>query len=222
MDFSETVDQAMKNVSQIVDPPTAQAIRNFLMEYGEDCVTLWELSQPTEEDCRKMIEEVTGEASKKLSKEQLSMLREILEDLYLKGKSLAEALNLNEQNLEDIYRMAYAAYNSGQYLEAKNLFVFLTLMDRENPRFFFGAGASYHMLKDYSNAIAFYTCVTWIDLLNPLPWYHLGDCYIHQNLKNEAAQAFNNVITRTKSNPAYEKIRSRSQMLRDKILADAK
>lgn len=220
MELSETVDKVMEEVSQVVDVRMAELIRNFLLQCGDDLIAIGMDSLPTEEECRKMIDEVTAQASESLTEEQVITLRSILEDLYLRGKSFAEALQLTKQNLEDIYTMGYTSYNAGQYQEAKNIFNFLTLMNREEPRYFFGAAAAYHMLKDYPNAIAFYTYCTMLDLLNPLPWYHLGDCYMHEGQKHEAAVAFDYVLARTKGNPIYSKIETRAQMIRDKIIAE--
>jgi len=221
MEQSETVDKVMKNVSQVVDESTAAAIKDVLLQGGNDFITLWHDAMPTKEECNQMIDEVTSQASSELNEEQLAILRGILEDVYLNGKNLAEALDLTEQNLEDIYRIAYNNYNASQYLDARNIFTFLTLLNSEEPRYFFGAGAAYQMLKDYPNAIAFYVCCTALDLLNPLPWYHLADCYMNQNQMLDAAVAFNNVLIRTKTNPIYSKIRSRSQIMIDKIIEES-
>lgn len=222
MELSKTVDQVLKELSPILNEDSVELVKKFLIENGQKLMEMEMESLPTKEEVEAMIQKVMEKSRPHLDKEQQETLKKILEDVYLRGKSFGEAFNLSHQNLEDIYNMGYTAYNAGHYQEAQNFFCFLTLMDREEPRYFFGAGAAFQMLKDYPNAIAFYECCTILDFLNPLPWYHLSDCYLQEDKKLEAAFALTNTISRAKNNPIYRKIQLRSQMMLDKLIEEDK
>jgi hypothetical protein len=91
-------------------------------------------------------------------------------------------------------------------------------MDRREPRFFFAAGASYHMLKDYESAEQFYLYCTGLDNVNPIPFFHLADCYIHLNREFAAAVALKHVVERAKHNKIFRKIGDKAQLLLKSVL----
>lgn len=218
MEIKEIVDRVMENIEPTTDKETADFIRNFLLENGEEMAKNIAASMPSEEDIRKDIDKALQEHCANLPEKFRKLHKETLEKVYIEGKTYGEAIGLTKDDIDVLYNLGYSYYNMGQYKEARALFAYLTVLDRREPRFFFAAGAAYQMLKDYESAEQFYSYCTTLDFLNPVPFYHLADCYIHLNRDLDAAVALKNVISRTKNTKMYGKIRDKAQLLLDAIL----
>jgi type III secretion system low calcium response chaperone LcrH/SycD len=126
---------------------------------------------------------------------------------FLSGSEpLYKSLGITEELMEKYYALAYNLYNQGRYLDALAVFKNIFPKDGLNPRYAFGVAACYHQLKDYENAAVFYQMTTMLDLIDPIPAYHLYDCVIRMNNPLYATYALEMVMKRCKNDPMYQKL----------------
>lgn len=118
-----------------------------------------------------------------------------------------------EAQLEELYEKGYNLYKSGHYKEALPHFKLLILGHPKEPRYVMALAATYHMLKDFTNAEFMYNCTSFLDPDNPVPQYHLADCCIHLNNSVGAYIALEMALTRCKRSIGHEALQERIEML---------
>lgn len=139
-------------------------------------------------------------------------LGDIASKMIKQGLSGKDAINMSPSALENIYSQAYRLYNTGKYIEATHLFRTLILMNGMESKYMLGFAACFHMLKDYQNAVQFYTLCSAIDTHNPLPHYHSSDCFVHMKDYISAMIALEMTIERAGNRSEYAKLKERSLM----------
>ena len=114
---------------------------------------------------------------------------------------------------EEFYQTGINLYNAGSYNDALPYFHILMVGQANDARFSFAAAASYHMLKDYNQAAAFYHLTSMIDPTNPVPFYHLADCCIKLQDLVAAYVALDMGIQQGKNHPKHAVLVGRMQNL---------
>lgn len=213
----DVVEMVMKDVDPYLEKPFGQVLRKALKETGDGFKEAFMKLIPSEKEMRQIIHETIEKQGKGLTAEQKEVLIKQMESIYLGGQSIAEVFGLSEEELEVIYSFAFNYYKHGKYREARTIFTYLTKIKPNEPRFLFGAAASAHMLKDYFAASHFYFRCISVDWHNPVPWYHLGDCYHHMDREIEAGACYNAVIQRSKNKPAFEGLKKKAEILLEKV-----
>lgn len=146
-------------------------------------------------------------------------LKKILADVIDNGKPLAEAMNFTPDMLEEIYGVAQRKYNSGNYRDAVPIFCYLISLDCWVPKYFLGAGACCHKLKNFEDAINFYAMCVYLDGTDPFPAYYASDCRLQLNDPDSALANLDLAILQSGDNPQYAMLKERAIMMRDSLLA---
>ena len=141
----------------------------------------------------------------------------IFNRLFQDGLSLSEAVGLTPEILENLYAYGYRLYNNGNYKSAALIFSFLTTLNPEIPKYFLSLGACYHMQKEYVPAINNYMSAFYLNMIDPLPFYYISDCYIKMNKIDYAAFALGLVMQLASKDPKYSKIKERAQLIQDAL-----
>ena len=216
MEFKEALKNVLDELEPSLDKEIAKELRRYFMENSEQIEKLLVESFPSDEELRQRIEESLDR--KKLSKEEYHLEKEHLEKLLIQGMTQAEALNVDHKVLDGLYSLGYSHYNHGKYREAQTFFCYLTLLNDKDPKYFFAAGAAFHMQKDYMTAIGYYTICSYLDWMNPLPWFHLADCYYEIKDFPMALTSLENVFIRTKNSKMYAKLYDRAKFFKERII----
>lgn len=222
MDIKQIVDNVMEQIAPMTNRETYAIIRKFLMENGEEMAQKIIAALPKEEEMNRRIDEVMAKNAKDLPLNQQMAMRLVLHKMYIEGQSYGEAIGMSQEDFDTLYNLAYNLYNSGKYKDALVFFSYLTLLNRSEGLYFFGTAASYHMLKDYESAVQFYQRCANLDFLNPMPWFHLADCYNELGLPQDAAAALEEVIVRTRNNKVYNTMYEKAQLLLKSTLEKGK
>lgn len=164
------------------------------------------------------VKNVAQEVKKDAKKDYDEMAANILK----KGVLPSEALGMDEQMLEGIYGQAYRLYNTGKYAESGQIFRLLIMINSLEPKYSMGLAACFHMLKEYKNAIDTYNLTSIIDPENPIPQYHISDCYIKLGDKVSAIIALKLAIKRASNKPEYQTLIDRSKMTIESLKNDLK
>lgn len=137
-------------------------------------------------------------------------VEEIASKMMKQGLTGKDAAEMSPKMLENIYSQAYRLYNTGKYVEASHLFRILILMNGMEPKYMLGFAACFHMLKDYQNAVQFYTLCSAIDPVSPLPHYHASDCFIQMKDYISAMIALEMTLERAKDQKKFAELKERS------------
>ncbi|MBA3957379.1 MAG: SycD/LcrH family type III secretion system chaperone [Parachlamydiaceae bacterium] len=148
---------------------------------------------------------------------QIEMLRRTIEE----GRTpTLEDLGLTREMLNNLYVFTSRLYNSGKYEDASSVFAMLALLDDKEFDYPFALASCHHMLKQYSQAISNYMLAFNLDNTNPLPFYHIADCYMQMKKPVHAIHSFDLVEVIAKGQAKYNKIKERATLTRDRLIKE--
>ncbi len=108
-------------------------------------------------------------------------------ELLASGKTIGESLGASKNAIEAVYALAYSYMQAGNYDDAKNLLVMLTLYNHKDARFFIALGSCLQMQNDFLLAVeAFYAAIILTNAKDPLPIYQVAVCSLKLGNKEEA------------------------------------
>ncbi len=141
--------------------------------------------------------------------------RQLVEDAVVKIKvdhvQPKEALGLSPAILEKVYRYAYNLFQAGKYQESLRVFEWLRDMDIANPRYWFAIAACYHYSKNYLDAAANYIICSYWDSLDPVPCFHLYDCFMKADYPLSAFSALQETLILADEKPQYAALKNKAQ-----------
>lgn len=150
-------------------------------------------------------------------------MEKILRAIVLDGVAPKEAMGVDQKTLEMIYDLAYQHYNSGKFNNALLLFIFLSGIDPKDFRYRMGVAASLHMNKQYQEAIEAYLICNMLEPMNPVPFYHLSDCFIQLKDPFRAMYFLKMSIAQAQSDPTrYATLIERGNMACKSIVNDVR
>lgn len=157
----------------------------------------------------KVVKKATEEMADRIGKESFEGQETIVKQLISHGVAPKDVMGLNDAMVEGIYGQAYRLYNTGKYKDAIQLFRLLIMLNASEPKFLMGIAACYHMLKEYDNAVGAYTLCGVIDPDNPVPYYHVSDCYLKMEDKRSALVSLEFALRRVGEKPEFSIIKDR-------------
>lgn len=159
-----------------------------------------------EEVIQTAITKVKPNCSEKDRENYHNVLSKVLDE----GMSMREAMAMSGDTLEYLYGYAYRFYTTGNYKNASLVFAYLTMLDINNPKYFMAFAACKHRLKEYYEAINAYLSAFYLNVKDPLPFFHISDCYEKLNKPDYALFSLGMAIHIAGENPYYAKIKERA------------
>ncbi len=150
--------------------------------------------------------------------EQKEKLIKHLSDEYNAGKSMKEALQVPEHQLENIYTVAFHKYQRGEYKQAEDLFRYLLAFDEHCYKYLLGLAASLHRQKEYASAARVYQLASLSCPVDPVPFYHAADCFLHTGDLDSALIGLDLTIRIGTANDKYTHMKERAQLIKDNII----
>jgi len=136
----------------------------------------------TEVEKKQLVHDAVEQVKDKVPSKLVPMIEDALIRIQKEGLTPAEAMGISPEFLEEIYECGYHFFQSGKYKDALLIFNFLVQLSAgSDHRFTFGIAAAHHHLKEYPEAAGYYMIYNLIHPLNPLPYYHLHDCFKKMN-----------------------------------------
>lgn len=130
--------------------------------------------------------------------------------IYRDDATPKEALKISNEIMESVYNYAYNLFKAGKYSQAVKFFEVLRRLNLADVRYSFATAACYQYMGNYTNAAANYVICKEIDELNPIPCFHLYDCYMKLHKPVAAAEALAEVIGKSNQNPQYSQLKERA------------
>jgi len=166
----------------------------------------------------KTIEELIHERLQEQSQDKninpalLKKEKEILEDVFLNGKSMGKSIGISEEMIRFMYNEGCRLYSAGKYKEASQCFHLLVMLDGNFARYSFGAAACHHLLKEYEEAFSLYFNAAQLDQEDPLPFYHMFDCLMALDDPEFASVMLMTAIDRMKKDPKYSQLQVKAEL----------
>jgi len=215
MDATEVIESIVKNLEPVVEPEYVKVIKEGYLACKQNLQNYLDMFYPPEERLEETVAAFVAAVSPDANQQQKEHLRQAFLRNYYGKESLASALGIDENSLNTAYTLAYASYNSGHYEEALNYFILLVFWDARDANFHFGLAATYHMLQNYKKALEQYVAAASLDVANPLPWFHMADCYARQENWEMAVVALRAVLLRVKNKPDFGEIEKKAKLLKN-------
>ncbi|MCB1181109.1 MAG: SycD/LcrH family type III secretion system chaperone [Chlamydiia bacterium] len=149
------------------------------------------------------------------NKEQIKELSfKIINKIKKEGGTVAAAMGLSEEFLEEIYQLAYTYYNQGKNKEAISLFYVLMGVSPKNFKYVLGLAAAYYQLEDYYHAALGFTLAFSLDPKNPLSAYYASDSLLKLNQVKEALEVLDKAIDLCGSRIEHAELKERCVLIR--------
>lgn len=140
-------------------------------------------------------------------------IERIIDGFFVEGKVPKDALGLSQKTMEAFYTQAYQNYKAGRYNEALKIFRILSALDPTVLKYIMGMASCFHMKKDYVRAATMYHVCGSADPTDPVPYYHLSDCYAKMGLADASVECLRLVLKYAKGKPCYKEIIDRAKFL---------
>lgn len=131
----------------------------------------------------------------------------------LEGPEPSLKLDLSQDAIKALYTLAYVKYQQGKYEDAKQCFRFLTLLDSFDSRYWTGLAACHHKLKNYQQAIEYYSVVALQDHTNPYIPFHAAECYFANNQPEKGLLALSSAIANAEKSPSHQSLLAQLKLM---------
>jgi type III secretion system low calcium response chaperone LcrH/SycD len=157
----------------------------------------------------KIDESIEKKARGKLPTKAIPMIEEALLKVEGKDVPLKEALRLTPDMINEIYQYGFHLYQSGKFKEALPVFNLLRVLSNQDPRFTFSIAACHHQLKNYEEAAGNYMLYELLDATNPLPYFHMYDCFTKLGQPDLALNALHQASRLMDQKPQYAELKGK-------------
>lgn len=114
---------------------------------------------------------------------------------------------------EELYGLGHALYGSARYEDAAVVFGLLTHYEPGEARYWFARAAATQETGRFEEAVTSYVVVARLDLENPWPLVHLGECLLLDERKDVAILVLRSAIARAGHSPDNQSARHRAEGL---------
>lgn len=144
-----------------------------------------------------------------VSKEVIDKIknRNLLQKEIAEGASLQEIFNFSDEAMDSFYKAARHLFEKQNYKEAADAFFFLTHLNPYVSTYWLGLGMSEHLGEDYHAALMAYSMTALLDTEDPLPHYHLGNCYKSIGDLENAAISYSRVLHLCSDSPQHLRLK---------------
>ncbi len=182
----------------------SQFTENFAQIFGED--------SPLMNDIHAEIQE---SPDLNLVKSDISITQLLSMGKYImngQGAGVGSMLKMTDEEYDALYNLAAQCYQDGNYEKSSRIFGFACLVDHYNKRNYIGLGAAYQKMANYEKATKAYAMANILDMTDPLPAFHAGQCLFLMNNFVAAKQAFEGAIGFAQESK-YQTIKTQAQKL---------
>jgi type III secretion system low calcium response chaperone LcrH/SycD len=140
------------------------------------------------------------------------MIEEAIVKMKVENLLPKDVLGFTPEMMELVYKYGYNLFQSGKYQQAVTVFNTLRQLDITDPRYSFSIAACYHHMHQYLDAAANYIIYKYMDPLNPIPCFHLYDCYTKANYPISALAAIQEALILAERDPKYAGLKEKIQL----------
>lgn len=218
MDAVEFIDDMVKKLEPILEENDLNMFKQHQESHIDEIQAYLDKYYPPEE----LLEQKADEFVESLAADAPEGFKKKMREVYIKeyygGESLAKSFGISDDALNTAYTLGYTLYANGQYKEAYHYFFILTFFDANDPNYQFGFAATLHMLKEYERAINHYWGCISLDFDNPIPWFHMADCYMKLGNLDMALVCIKAVLIRVEGDKDYQAIQKKAELMKSAVM----
>lgn len=155
------------------------------------------------------IERLPGEIPSKF----VPVIEEALAKIEIEGATPQEAMEISDDVIDEIYEHGYHFFQSGKFKDALAIFNVLNqLVGGSDPRYVFAIAATHHHMKNYHEAAGYYMLYEALHPTDPLPYYHLYDCFRKIDNQELAANALKSALKLAEQDPKFGDLKTKIEM----------
>lgn len=155
--------------------------------------------------------------SGRLKEKEKGRFEKILRDVFIEQKTPKESIGFTDRDMESMYSYGYNLFTHGKFFESRLMMEHLMSLDPDSARYPFACGAAYQQLKDYQMAASYYLLAFHLDQEDPIPLYHMFECFKNLNDLNSAYMMLENIVQRAKDKPEHSILVERARRTRDSL-----
>ncbi len=114
-----------------------------------------------------------------------------------KGGTMKELRNMDQSQLDAVYRVAFARFNSGKFNDSLKIFRYLCLLDHTSYPYFLGLGLSQYELSQFAQALATLEYADKLDHHDPGASLVKAKCFMEMQCWFEAESMLKKVLARS-------------------------
>lgn len=160
---------------------------------------------------KELIKSTLEEVSKDYSPEEKAKCEELMNKIVLQDMAPKDAMGLNEIFLDEIYNLAGSFFKAGKYEKAEGIYRILMTLDPLEPRYPMAVASCHHRLKNYVEAIQYYSLASVIDEKDPLPYYYSSDCFYKDGHIAESAFVLKIMLQKLGDSPEHASLKARGE-----------
>lgn len=164
------------------------------------------------------VNELGSEIPSKIKKD----IYDLMDKLYKKEIPAKEVFHISPELESELYNYGYQLFQSGKYKLALGIFSFLRRMDPSDFKSTFAIAACHQHLHQFTEAAANYLICHSIDPPNPIPCFHLYDCFMQLHFPLTAWKHLEMVILLTEKEPGYSQLYERAILERNEVKTNLK
>lgn len=152
------------------------------------------------------------------TKTGIGFLMEALPQMIGDVTTLAQSKGISSEELEAVYSMGYAYYNSGKMDEAEKVFKFLTVFSHTTAKYWIALGGVRQAKREYADAIQAYALAALFDVELPKPHYFAAECALAMGDLDNAESGVRTLLELAKAGtPENDKYRAKAEALLSRI-----
>lgn len=127
-----------------------------------------------------------------------------ISDFMLAGGQLYQLYGITDEELEALYAKGYQEYNAQKLEQAAQNFAYLVHLKPNEKRYLFALGAVFQSMKNYKQAVYYYSMAANQDISDPMISLHLVECLVGMSMNQEALELLDIMCKETMDRPDYQ------------------
>lgn len=136
--------------------------------------------------------------------------KDFLRDELGKGMTPQEVMEISDETMENLYNTASHLFESHQYADAANAFLFLISLNPHKYHYWLGLGMATQMSGDFEAAIDSYEMAAIYEVESPTPYFYLAKCLYAMHERQGAMQALEITLQYADDIPEYQELKAQA------------
>lgn len=146
------------------------------------------------------------------SKKAKEKLRDknFLRDELAKGKTPQDIMEVSDEVMANLYNAAFQLFESHEYADAANAFLFLISLNPHKYHYWLGLGMATQMSGNFEAAIDSYEMAAIYEVESPTPYFYLAKCLYAMHERQSAMQALEIALQYADDIPEYQELKAQA------------
>lgn len=179
-------------------------------------------TKKNEINIRETIKKVVYANKTGLPPEKLKEHEDLMIKIFQYGILPADAMGLSEDFLEYVYKYAYALYQQSKIEEARQLYIWLKVMNPVNQKYTIALTHCSILQKNWKEAVTNLMELAFLNLEDPLPFQKMSECLVEAGDLAGALIAIDKAIERAGDRKEYAMEKEKWLMTFESLLVQMK